>query len=260
MNRRLALITGGTSGIGAATAQRLAAQGYELLLTGRDRDKGERFVESLPGTGHRFLSFDVSSEWETESAVRDAVGSRALDVLFLNAGRVSSNRTTTDPVELLDSDNFAQLVGVNLTGVVAGLRSALPALYRAERPRVIVTSSVQGLAPTDLDPIYATVKSAVVAFVRAMALRLEPHGVRITAVCPGGTVSGMVPEESIERRANGDIIFRRTGQLIQSSEDVADVVLTIIETDTSGDAWLVDANQPVRRFEFPTLTSHIADG
>src|SRR5215211_2284442 len=132
----LAFISGGTNGIGADVAARLAGKGADVIVTGQNEDRGRRFLATLPGSGHVFAQFDVSDEAAWREALERHVDGRPLDFLFLNAGAVSSVAGSDDPVELLDGANFQRVVGVNLHGVVTGLRAALPFLYSAAAPKV----------------------------------------------------------------------------------------------------------------------------
>ena len=210
----LAFVSGGTSGIGAAFATQLAARGVEVIVSGRDRAKGEAFAATL-GPGHRYVQFDVSSEKDWEQALADAVGDRHLDILALNAGISSRFAGTTDPMEVLDPAEIDRVLGINFGGIVIGLRAAMPWL-RGEKPaHVLVNSSTAGLVPYTPDPIYTASKMAAIGLVRAFAPTLAAENVILGAVCPGSTDTPLIPDEFKKRLPNGDIVSLRTGNRLQ---------------------------------------------
>ena len=249
----LALITGGTNGIGADTAKRLAARGDQVIFTGRNEDRGRRLLDSLPGTGHVFAPLEAGDEAAWRDALERSVGDRPLDVLILNAGGGSSVAGAADPIELLDSVSLERMFELTLKDVVIGLRLSLPYLYRASAPKVIVTSSIAGLVPNYRDPIYSALKTGAVALVRAIAPALAERGVIIKAVCPGSTLTGMTPAHFVEERLDGTLISKRTGSPIQPPERVSELYAQLIESSEPGDVWVVDARTPVRVVESPEL-------
>jgi NAD(P)-dependent dehydrogenase (short-subunit alcohol dehydrogenase family) len=249
----LAVVTGGTNGIGADAVKRLAARGDQVIFTGRDEERGRRLVESLPGDGHRFARLEAGDEAAWRETLERHVGDRSLDVLILNAGANSSVAGSEDPIELLETANFDRMFEVNVKDVVIGLRLSLPYLYRASAPKVIVTSSIAGLLPNYRDPVYSAAKAASIAFVRSVAPALAARGVTITAVCPGATFSGITSPEFVEESADGTLISKRTGSPVQSPERVSDVFEQLIESSVPGDIWVVDIRTPNRVFEAPEL-------
>lgn len=151
---RTALVTGGSSGIGAAIADLVRREGAE--------------VQSLDVTD----GFDVS-----DARAWDAVG--AVELACLNAGVVTGERD----VRRLSDEAYRRILGANLDGVVFGVRR----LVRVMEPgsSIVVTASLAGLVPTSEDPIYTLTKHAVIGFVRSVAPQLEERGIRINAVAPG---------------------------------------------------------------------------
>ncbi|WP_033384920.1 SDR family oxidoreductase [Sporichthya polymorpha] len=174
--RGTALVTGGASGIGRATAERLAAEGYEVVIGDVD-PRAEVVAAEIGGTA-RVLDVTDLGAWERVAANLQQDG-RQLSALVLNAGIAGGG---TD-LGSLDLDRYAQLMRVNVDGVVYGLRTMLPHLAR---PGVVtVTASLAGLMGVPADPVYAMTKHAVIGLVRSTAAGLATEGVRIHAVCPG---------------------------------------------------------------------------
>jgi NAD(P)-dependent dehydrogenase (short-subunit alcohol dehydrogenase family) len=158
---RTALVTGGASGIGAATVDLLRSEGTE--------------VQSLDLTG----GFDVSDPhaWETIGAV---------ELACLNAGVTTGEQD----VRRLSADAYRRILGANVDGVVLGVRR-LASVMEPETA-IVVTASLAGLIPAPEDPIYTLTKHAVVGFVRSVAPQLTERGIRINAVAPGFVETPMI--------------------------------------------------------------------
>jgi NAD(P)-dependent dehydrogenase (short-subunit alcohol dehydrogenase family) len=151
---RTALVTGGASGIGAATVDLLRGEGAE--------------VQSLDLA----FGFDVSDTqaWDGVSAV---------ELAFLNAGVTTGEHDVTR----LSDDAYRRILGANLDGVVFGVRRLASVMEPGSA--IVATASLAGLVPSPEDPIYTLTKHAVIGFVRSVAPQLEQRGIRINAVAPG---------------------------------------------------------------------------
>jgi NAD(P)-dependent dehydrogenase (short-subunit alcohol dehydrogenase family) len=174
--QRTALITGGASGIGLATATRLRDEGFDVVIA--DRDPRAPEIAAELGVTAQALDVTDPAAWQKLGRALDA-GEVELGALLLNAGIAGGG---TD-LAALDLDRYHQLMKVNVDGVVYGLREMLP---RLSRPGVVtVTASLAGLMGVPADPVYAMTKHAVVGLVRSVAAGLAADGVSIHAVCPG---------------------------------------------------------------------------
>ena len=177
------IVTGAASGIGRATAGLLAAGGSTVLAVDRDGDAlswadGERVVP---------VECDVTSPTCNVRLVEAAVHCYGrLDGLVLNAGLPASGGIDTVPLEVYD-----EVLAVNLTAVVLGLRAAVPVMREADRGAVVVTASVSGLGGDPGMWAYNAAKGGVVNLVRAAAVDLATAGIRVNAVCPGPVRTGM---------------------------------------------------------------------
>lgn len=175
----VALVTGGASGIGAAAVRRLAAGGAHVVVADLDVPAAEAIAEQVGGLAVRC---DVRDPLDSERAVAAAEQAYGgLDIALLNAGVAGGFASWDD----LDLERYRTMVGVNVDGVVFGVRAALPALRRRGGGAVVATASLAGLAPASATPVYALSKGAVVQFVRSMAPPLAVEGIRLTALCPG---------------------------------------------------------------------------
>jgi NAD(P)-dependent dehydrogenase (short-subunit alcohol dehydrogenase family) len=173
----VALITGGTGGLGRALAVRLRTRDVTVVLADLDGEAARSAAVELDA---HFLPLDVTDRGANRAVVETVEAEHGrLDAVYLNAGVAGR------PEGLLDVDDFLRVVDVDLLGVVYGAEAALPALIRAGGGAIVVTASLAGLSPMPGDPGYSVAKAGAVAFVRATAARLAREGVTITAICPG---------------------------------------------------------------------------
>ena len=191
IDNKTALVVGGAKGIGLAVAERLLAEGATVFLTGRRDDEVSAAVLKLGGNVHGLVA-DAGVPEDLERIVGTVVEARGrLDYLVLNAG-------LSEPSTILDEtpEHFDRHFGVNVRGMVFGLKAALPALARGSS--VILMGSIadgMGIPPYST---YAATKAAVRSYARSWARELAPLGIRVNVVAPGPTDTAMmaaVPEE-----------------------------------------------------------------
>jgi NAD(P)-dependent dehydrogenase (short-subunit alcohol dehydrogenase family) len=180
---RVAIITGAGSGIGLAAAKRVLALGGRVVAVDLD-EKGLAWAEGASGV--RRVAGDVTLEATNAQAVAAAQQLGGVNALMLNAGLPA-----TGAIDQLDLATFDRVMDVNLRAVVLGVRAALPELRKASDPAIVVTASVSGLGGDPGLWAYNTAKGGVVNFVRSAALELGRQGIRVNAVCPGPTHTGM---------------------------------------------------------------------
>ena len=181
---RSALVTGAASGIGRATCERLATGGWQVLAVDRDAD-GFGWTAARPMV--TVLTADVASEADNARMVAEAeVRFGGLDALVLNAGITGGGG-----IDELAFSDFQRIVSVNLYGPVLGLKAALPLLRRSASPAVAITSSTMGVAGDAENWAYGMTKHALIGLVRSLSRELGWEGIRINALCPGPTKTGM---------------------------------------------------------------------
>jgi NAD(P)-dependent dehydrogenase (short-subunit alcohol dehydrogenase family) len=180
-----ALVTGGTTGIGLATAQALHKRGYAVLVTGRNPETLAAARHALPDDVVVFRA-DASSVADAD-AVAAELGQRfgRLDLAFLNAGV-----TRLVPLEALDEETFDWHVGTNLKGQVFMLQKVLPLLGQGSS--VVLTSSTAAGHAAPGMAVYAATKGAQLSLMRTLAVELAPRGIRVNAVSPGPIETPMV--------------------------------------------------------------------
>jgi NAD(P)-dependent dehydrogenase (short-subunit alcohol dehydrogenase family) len=178
LDGRKAIVTGGGSGIGAAAARRLAAEGAKVAVLDLDLATAEAVAGEIGGLA---FGVNVVDGEALERATAEAVeGLGGLTTVFLNAGIGSLK-----PLHAYSGKEWDLLVDVNLKGTFHGLRSAVPHLQAGGGGSVITMASVSGIRPTRGEAPYAAAKAGIIALTRSAALEYGPDGVRVNAVSPG---------------------------------------------------------------------------
>ena len=189
---KVAIITGAGSGIGAATAVAMAAEGARVVVADVNEAGAKTTVQKIEGAGGHAVAMtaDVTRAADNQALVERAVAPWGrLDIYFANAG-VPQWKTV---VEEVDEKTFDTIFDVNVKGVYLGAKYALPVMKRAGRGVFLITASTAALRPRPGGQIYAASKGAVVTLAKALALEVAPHGVRVVAICPVATHTPMLP-------------------------------------------------------------------
>ena len=180
MAGKVVAVTGASSGIGEATARRLARGGASLILGARRTDRLEALADELP-TPVLTRRTDVTRRGDVEALVAAAVEEYGrLDVLVSNAGI-----STIGPVADLDVDGWSAMVDVNLRGVLHGIAAALPVFRRQGRGHFVTTVSTAGLKIVPTMAVYAATKNAVRTLMEGLRQESTDGAVRVTSVSPG---------------------------------------------------------------------------
>jgi NAD(P)-dependent dehydrogenase (short-subunit alcohol dehydrogenase family) len=227
---KTALITGGNSGIGLATAKLFVAEGAKVAITGRDQAKLEAAAKEL-GPNALAIVADATDVAATERAVARAVEKFGkLDILFANAG-IGANT----PVGGTTLETFESVLKTNVTAVFFTVQAALPHLN--DGGSIVLNGSVISVLGSPGYAAYAASKAGVRAMARVMASELSPRGIRVNVVAPGGTSTPIwdraapTPDAviALEKRISQGIPLGRFGKV----EEVAKTVLFLASDDAS---------------------------
>jgi NAD(P)-dependent dehydrogenase (short-subunit alcohol dehydrogenase family) len=230
---KVAIVTGGASGIGAGIAERFAAEGAQVVIADLNQERGEALADKL-GAGVCFKKTDTSNAEQVAALVDHAVKTfGGLHVMVNNAG-VSGARHPT----LLADDfaDFHRVLGVNLLGVMMGTRDAARYMSQHGGGSVINITSIGGMNPGPSLWAYNSSKAAVIHFTRSAAIELGGYGVRANCIAPGNietpimaeTMAGHLPPEekaAVLKNIRAFLISRQPLQLQGMPEDTAQAAL-----------------------------------
>ena len=203
LDGKVAIITGGTSGVGYTAAEIFAKEGAKVVIVGRRREPGEEAQTKLRAMGHEvlFVSADISVEADVQRMVTATLEAHGkIDVAFLNSGVSSSGASIVDMTE----EDFTSCLNNNLKGPFLCLKHLIPHLT-APGGTVVLTSSIASLSGTPNRAAYASAKAGLNMLARAAAMEVAPSGVRVNVVCPAGilTPMAMAYAERVAHRYGG---------------------------------------------------------
>ena len=180
---KTAIVTGGTTGIGRASAVLFAREGAEVVITDWRDDRSGPVLDEIGAAGGEamFVRCDVSSPTDNERVVAACVERYGkLDILFCNAGRFLHKLIT----ESTDED-IAMIFGVNVNGLIYASRAAIPHMLRQGGGAILFDASIRGLGAQPGSPLYCASKGAAVLLAKALALDYATQNIRVNAICPG---------------------------------------------------------------------------
>jgi NAD(P)-dependent dehydrogenase (short-subunit alcohol dehydrogenase family) len=241
---KVALITGGASGIGLEAARLFAAEGARLLLVDADATRGEAAARAVQAAGGdaRFLAADVSRARDVEAAVAEAERRfGALHVLFNNAGIFPDGDGLPEET---DEAVFDRVIAVNLKGVFFGCKYGIPALRRAGGGSIVNTASFVALMGAATAQIaYTASKGGVLAMTREIAVAHAKEGIRANALCPGPVNTPLLAELLADPAARARrLVHVPMGRLAEASE-IARAALFLASGESSyvnGATFVVD--------------------
>jgi NAD(P)-dependent dehydrogenase (short-subunit alcohol dehydrogenase family) len=179
---KVAIVTGGASGIGEGTVRLFASEGARVVIADVQDARGEKLAEEL-GTSTAFLHTDVSQEADISEAVDYAVRKFGrLDTMFNNAGFGG----VSGPIDELDMAGYDATMAVLLRGVVCGMKHAARVMKSQKSGSIVSTASVAGVGAIFGPVVYSAAKAAVIHLSKAVAVELGEYNIRVNAICPGG--------------------------------------------------------------------------
>lgn len=212
----VALVTGAGRGIGKAIARRLGANGVRLILTGKSAERldGTRAEFAREGMEAAAIPCDLADPRAAAAMAAEAVAVHdGLDILVNNAGAALKK-----PYEESSDAEWTHVMAVNAMAPFVLCRECLPALKRSNRAAIVNIGSVMGIKGYEHQAVYAASKHALMGFTKVMAQELQPHGVRVHAINPGGVYTDLV------REMRPDL----APEILIQPEDIADITLFLL--------------------------------
>ena len=227
LDGKVAIITGGARGQGAAAARRFVAEGARVVVADILDEQGKELADELDA---RYCHLDVSSEDEWADAVRDTMAAYGeVDVLVNNAGILHFSAIAE--TELVD---YQRVIGINQVGTFLGMRAVIPSMTRAGGGSIVNVSSVEGLGGMPYLVAYTASKFAIRGMTKVAAMELGDKGIRVNSVHPGAVDTRMVSDAigGIEvdlAKVGKKVALGRVGQ----PEDIANLVLFLASDESA---------------------------
>jgi 3-oxoacyl-[acyl-carrier protein] reductase len=233
---RVAIVTGGASGIGAASALAMAREGARVLVVDLNEAGAKGIVEQIEKAGGHAAAAraDVTRSGDNQAIVEQAMSRWGrLDVFFANAG-VPQWKTDLEDVE---EATFDQIFAVNVKGVWLAAKYALPVMKRQRRGVFLITASTSAIRPRPGGQTYAASKGAVITLAKALALETAPHGVRVVAIAPVATHTPMLPTFMNKREVDAEGLAQYVATVplgrLNQPEDLAATAVFLASDDAA---------------------------
>lgn len=238
---KVAVITGSTAGIGRAGAIGFALEGAKVVVSGRDRQRGEGVVSAIKKQGGEasFAQADVLSVADIEHLIEQAVAAYGrLDIFWHNAGMVGP-----DNLEDITEQGYDRALAVNLKAAVFGAKFAVPHIRRAGGGSILFTGSVAGLKQSSYSMTYSLAKTGLVMLSRKLAVDLARDNIRVNCICPGRVetemrvaIAGQKAEAlgiSREEWVNRDVSRIPLGRYVTEEEVIAAALFLVSDMAAS---------------------------
>ena len=242
---RIAIVTGGSVGIGAAIVRLFADEGAKVIFCARSEQPGRDLERELKAAGHdvAFVARDIALEDEARGLVKEtAERFGGLDILVNNA---AVSRTAS--IETMSLADWQLVLNTNLTSMFLMSREAIPYLRRSSYPSIINLGSTYAFVGATESAAYAITKAGAVSFTKTLALELAPDGIRVNALCPGATVTQLyhqyIASQDDGEKARADLLGKHPLGRLGTPEDMAQSALFLASEQSSfvtGHALLVD--------------------
>ena len=234
---KAALVTGGASGIGKATCERLASEGARVFVVDMDGEGAAAVATDIDGVAQMA---DVGDPEQVDAAFAncaEALG--GLDIAFLNAGiAIGVTDLTT-----LDEATYRRIMRVNVDGVVYGLRAAINMMRPRGGGAIVATASLAGIVPFPPDPIYDASKHAVVGLIRSVAPTLAPLGITANCVNPGMTDTNILGADA--KQALAELDFP-----LMDATQIADAVVQAVTSGETGRCYVCQPGREHTPYQF----------
>lgn len=248
---KVAIVTGGNSGIGRATAIRFALEGAKVVIGAKDMDKGREVVDFIKKNGGKavFVKTDVASEVSVKNLVDFTVKLFGkVDIMFNNAG-VELAKPVTETTE----EELNNILNVNLKGVFYGCKYAIPYMIKNGGGSIVNTASSAAIVGSPNLAAYSASKGGVVSLTKEMAIDYAGRGIRVNCICPGAIMTPMI-ERFIKKSPNPEETKKNIDEMhpigrIGKPEEIANAVLFLASDESSfvtGHSLIVDGGLTAR--------------
>jgi NAD(P)-dependent dehydrogenase (short-subunit alcohol dehydrogenase family) len=216
LDGKVAVITGGASGIGRASAQLFVEEGAKVVVADVMEERGSALADEL-GESAVFLRVDVSQEDDVKAAVDLALERFGkLDCMFNNAGIGGAG----GPIDLIPAIGFDITVAVLFRSVFFGMKHAAPVMKRQGSGSIISTASVAGLRTGFAGHFYSACKAAVIHLTRSVAIELGPFGIRVNSICPGGIVTSIFGRGLGLDQNGAEALYEKLAEIFKEAQAV----------------------------------------
>jgi len=244
LDGKVAVVTGGASGIGEATVRQFVEEGARVVIADMQQERGQNLADEL-GDAAVFVQVEVRQEEQVKAAIDTATGNWGrLDCIFNNAGFGG----VLGPVEDIPVEEFDMSFDVLVRGVFLGMKHAIPIMKEQGAGSIINTGSIAAVTAGRGPLIYSVCKAAVVQLSKVTAMSLGAHSIRVNAICPGYIATPLStntvgrPDEKIEERLQG-MEYQQPIPRVGRPEDIANMALYLASdrsTFVTGQAIVVD--------------------
>jgi len=231
-DQKVVIVTGGSSGIGRATAIALAKQGVEISIAARRINEGEETVRLIKDAGSdgMFVKTDVANEDDVRSLVEKTVNKYGrLDYAFNNAGMDEIMTPFLDQT----TEKFDQIMNTNIRGVWLSMKYEIPEMIKSGGGAIANNSSVAGIMGFPQMPIYIASKHAVLGLTKSAALEYAKSGIRINAIAPGGVVTDMAKRVFGDNQLLETLTSMHPIGRIADPEEIANAVVWLLSDNAS---------------------------
>lgn len=249
LENKVAIITGGGTGIGKETALSFAKEGAKIVITDINQESGNQTLKDIQDNGGEalYIRHDVSKEEDWKKVADDTIKTFGkVDILFNNAGIY-----IIKPVAEIELEEWNRLMSINVTGVFLGMKHIMPLMAKQNNGSVINASSIAGLTGAPGHVLYGASKGAVRIMTKDAAMEYAPFGVRVNSIHPGYIDTGMadyaseISGNSKEKLGKDLFPLGRLG----SVKDVANTVLFLASDEsafTTGSEFVIDGGATAR--------------